>query len=252
VKDELYARCYTRLLDLLGIEYSCSPADLRGSRNILTVSAANPGRRQYAPEAPYFQMVTLGNCAAVTADRELHPFLKGWMGERTGHWLFEYPNLAPLERELETRGYRLTSTFHMFLPCSAKAADETEYPVRWFPEGELDAFYGDARFPNAILPKRDPLRPDRMAVCAYSGSAVMGMAGCSEDAPHWQQIGIDVLPEYRSRGVAAYLVRLMREKILEWGDIPFYGTGIGNYHSWNVALNSGFRPTWLEIGAKKL
>ena len=79
----------------------------------------------------------------------------------------------------------------------------------------------------------------------------MGMTGCSEDAPHWQQIGIDVLPEYRSMGVGSYLVRILRDEIIRRGDIPFYGTGLANYHSWNIALNCGFRPVWVEMNAIK-
>ena len=80
----------------------------------------------------------------------------------------------------------------------------------------------------------------------------MGMAGCSEDAPHWQQIGIDVLPEYRSRGIASYLVTLLKNKIIEMGDVPFYGTAAANIQSQNVALRSGFRPAWVETEAHKL
>jgi predicted GNAT family acetyltransferase len=83
------------------------------------------------------------------------------------------------------------------------------------------------------------------------GNQIMGMAGCSEDAPGWMQIGIDVMPEYRSRGVGTYLVTLLKNRIMEMGDIPFYGTSASNYHSWNIALNSGFRPAWVEVGAMK-
>ncbi len=80
----------------------------------------------------------------------------------------------------------------------------------------------------------------------------MGMAGCSEDAPGWQQIGIDVLPEYRSMGLGTYLVTLLKNKISESGDIPFYGTGIANFHSMNIAVNCGFKSVWIEINSKKL
>ena len=45
---------------------------------------------------------------------------------------------------------------------------------------------------------------------------------------------------------------LLKNKITELGQIPFYGTSLSNYHSWNVALNSGFRPVWVEIGSKKI
>jgi GNAT superfamily N-acetyltransferase len=75
---------------------------------------------------------------------------------------------------------------------------------------------------------------------------------CSEDATGWLQIGIDVIPEYRSKGVGTFLVTTLKNKIIEQGDIPFYGTSASNYHSWNIALNSGFKPAWVEIGAKRL
>ena len=87
-------------------------------------------------------------------------------------------------------------------------------------DDEIAPFYGDARFPNAIAyPEPCPARPDRIAVIAVGGDTIMGMAGCSEDAPHWQQIGIDVLPEYRARGIGSCLVTLLKNKIIETGDV---------------------------------
>ena len=62
----------------------------------------------------------------------------------------------------------------------------------------------------------------------------------------------DVILKYRSKGVGTYLAALLKNKILERGGIPFYGTSVSNYHSWNIALNCGFKPTWLEIGARKI
>ena len=122
-----------------------------------------------------------------------------------------------------------------------------------FYDEEINRFYGDKRFLNAIaFPEPCPVRPDRIAVVATSGDTIMGMAGCSEDAPHWQQIGIDVLPEYRSRGIGSYLVTLLKNKIIEMGDVPFYGTAAANVQSQNIAVNSGFRPAWVETEAVKI
>ena len=165
--------------------------------------------------------------------------------------MFEQDNLTALERELNKFNYTLTASHHMFLP-SADAVPRTDLHVRWFYGEQIKQFYGDERFPNALCPEFQPQRPDRMLVAAYDGDKIMGMAGCSEDALHWMQIGIDVMPEYRSRGVGTYLVTLIKNKILENGDIPFYGTSLSNYHSWNIALNCGFRPAWVEIGARKI
>ena len=248
--DALYEKCFARLRELLALEYNCGPEDFLRRENLLTVPALNPGRRIYEDGPYYFHMATVGGNAVVTADPVLHPFLEKWMGERPGHWLFELPNLKPLERELEKRGYDLTQSYHMFLPRSAHRK-APQFDLHWYDETGLKRFYGDPRFPNAIMDRFHPERPDRIAVCAYEGEKLMGMAGCSEDAPGWMQIGVDVLPEYRSRGVGTGLVRVLRCRVLEQGQIPFYGTSLSNLHSWNVAVNSGFRPAWVEIGAKK-
>jgi len=241
----------TELINLLSLEFNCMPADFEASDNVLTVSELHEGRRIYSPEKYFFHMVTTGTNAVVTADKCLHPFLKNFISGKTGHWLFEIPKLILLEQELQKFGYTLTTTYHMFLPANV-TEPKKEYPVKWFYDEEIHRFYGDERFPNAICDKFLPHRPDKIAVCAYDGDNIMGMAGCSEDAPNWQQIGIDVMPRYRSMGVGTYLVTLLKNRITANGNIPFYGTSLSNYHSWNIALNSGFRPAWVEIGASKL
>ena len=239
-----------KLRELLSLEYNCNPDDFLRSDNVLTASELHEGRRVYSPEKYFFHMVTMGGNAVVTADECMHDFLGAYIEGKQGHYLFEIPNLLPIEHELNKYGYTLTQTHHMFLPCRQIEA-EKDYPVKWFFDNEIHSFYGDERFPNAICPEYKPERPDRIVVCAYDGDTIMGMAGCSEDALHWQQIGIDVLPEYRSKGVGTYLVTLLKNKITECGDIPFYGTSVSNYHSWNIALNCGFYPAWLEIGASE-
>ena len=240
-----------QLKELLALEYNCSKADFDSYENLLTVSALKEGRRAYSSEKYFFHMVTLGKNAVVTADEALHPFLSDFIKNRTGHWLFEIPNLLPLEKELNRFGYTLSQTYHMFLPCK-NVTPEKELSVKWFHGEEIRQFYGDERFPNAICSEFLPHRPDRTVVCAYDGDEIIGMAGCSEDAPNWMQIGIDVMPKYRSKGVGTHLVTLLKNHISEQGSIPFYGTSVSNYHSWNIALNCGFRPAWVEIGASKI
>lgn len=244
------------LLALLSTEYHCAPRDFLREENVLTVSALCEGRRAYGSEPYFFHMVTMGGNAVVTADERLHPFLREFIRDRAGHWLFELPNLRPLGEELRRFGYALTGTFHMFLPCAPSRLDPPKPPrgaetftVRWFTGREIDRFYGDERFPNAICERYLPHRPDKTVIVLCDGEQIVGMAGCSVDAPRWEQIGIDVLPAYRSRGIGTYLVALLRDRILSEGSIPFYGTSVSNYHSWNIALNCGFRPAWVEIGA---
>ena len=238
------------LYNLLSLEYNCATDAFTSDKNVITESALLDGRRMYGNEKYFFHMVTLGGNAVITADPCLHPFLDGFIKDKTGHWLFEVPNLLHIEQELNKYSYSLTQSHHMFLPCR-KAEPKLDIPVKWYYGDEIHGFYGDERFPNAICDRFHPERPDRIVAVALDGDKIMGMAGCSEDAKGWMQIGIDVMPEYRSHGIGTYLVTLLKNKIEEMGDIPFYGTSVSNYHSWNIALNAGFKPAWVEIGAKK-
>ena len=240
-----------KLVKLLSCEYNCGEDDFYKNENVLTESALSEGRRRYSDEKYFFHMVTLGTNAVVTADRCLHPFLEEYLRGQTGHCLFELPRLMELERELNKYSYTLTPTYHMFLP-GVKTEVSKDLRVVWYYDKEILPFYGDERFPNAICEEYLSSRPDRIAVTAMDGDKIMGMAGCSEDAPGWMQIGVDVVPEYRSRGIGTYLVSLIKNVIERSGNVPFYGTGVSNYHSWNIALNCGFRPSFVEIGANKI
>lgn len=238
----------------LSKDLNCKEDDFDKKEDIVVLPALNEGRRMYGKDKDFFHMATLGGNAVITADEALIPFFRGFLNkdwDKKGFWLFSQPNLILIDRELNKYGYALSQSHHMFLP-SAEVKKTDAYPIKWFcGYEEIKPFYGDKRFLNALCGEYDPLRPDTMAVCAYDGEKIMGMAGCSMDAPRWQQIGIDVLPEYRSRGVGGFLVTLLKNRIAETGDIPFYGTGSANYHSWNIALNSGFKPAWVEIEARK-
>lgn len=243
---------HERLLQQLSLDYNCTPDDLTAHENIITVSEMRDGRRIYSRGKPFLQMVTIGGNTVIMADECLHDFLKGFVRNVEGHHLFEFDYLTKLNEELKKYGYQMNPTHHMFLPSHSVRVEE-KYPVKWFYDNEIDRFYGDKRFPNAIsFPEPCPVRPDRIVVTAVEGDTIMGMTGCSEDAPHWQQIGIDVMPEYRSKGIGTYLVSLLTNRVLEMGDVPFYGTAAANTPSQNIALNCGFRPAWVETEAVKI
>lgn len=93
-----------------------------------------------------------------------------------------------------------------------------------------------------------------LAVGAMKGDDIIGLAGCSADTKLFWQLGIDVLPNYRGTGIGTKLVKLLKDEVFRRGTIPFYGTSLSNLHSWNIAINSGFYPAWVEIetmGGKK-
>lgn len=242
------------LKKLLALEYGCSESDVGGASNHITAYTENRGRR-YSDDGGFFTMATLGTGCLIRADERMIPFLRDFAArEDPAHFLFSAERLAELGAELGRFGYTLNGAHHMFLP-KIRVELPQKFPVKRL-DGleEFKRFYGDKRFANALCDEYRPERPDVIALLAMDGDEIMGMAGASRDfagSPGWLQIGIDVLPEYRGKGVGAFLVNELKEIILENGDIPFYGTAPANIHSQNIAINCGFRPAWTEISAKK-
>ena len=65
------------------------------------------------------------------------------------------------------------------------------------------------------------------------------------------QIGIDVLPEYRRRGIACTLTATIAKEIMYAGKVPFYCCAWSNVASARNAIKSGFVPAWVQMTAKK-
>jgi predicted GNAT family acetyltransferase len=64
------------------------------------------------------------------------------------------------------------------------------------------------------------------------------------------QIGVDVLPEYRRKGIASAMTGRLALEILERGKVPFYCCAWSNVKSARNAIKSGFRPAWVEMTVK--
>lgn len=231
----------------LSLDLNCAISDFDSDANIITVPAIRHGRREYIRGAFFFSMATMGKNAVISADGALHSWLRDYAASKPGHYLFEHGSLMEIEGQLAPHGKRLSQSHHMFLPRPGFIEVRAGVKVRWYETDDIMGLYGGG-FPNALCKEFDPKRPDMLAVAALDkGGDIMGLAGCSADCPDMWQIGIDVFPAFRGRGIATALVSLLRNEILKRGYIPFYGTSLSNLHSWNVALNSGFYPAWVEI-----
>lgn len=231
----------------LAIDFNCSIKDFDKKENIITVAKDNPGRRIYTQEKAFLSMVTLGRNAVVSADESIHEWLKQWSAEKSGICLFEHNNLMELELELQKHGKKLWQSHHMFLPEMENKEPMIDFEAKWFEQDALMELYGRREFSNALCEKYMPERPDVLAIGAMQGDHIMGLAGCSADTELFWQIGIDVLPEYRGRGMGTKLVQLLKNEVIMRGAIPFYGTSLSNLYSWNIAFHCGFYPAWVEM-----
>ena len=272
-KEEIYQK----IKEQLSLEFNCAPEDFEKTENTISSAVLHEKRRKFSEKPFFLQMATFGRGTVISADESIHPWLTKWVDGKTGFWLFEQHNFYDLEQELRKHGYKMSLTHHMFLPkpellngkpelmkpellngkpepltCRSEQQDcKPDFKIRILEQQELMEFYGREEFSNALCDHFRPDRPDMLAVVALDGEKIMGMAGCSADTPEFWQIGIDVLPEYRGKGIARTLVSLIRDETFRRGAIPYYGTSLSNLASWKTALASGFEPAWVETESRE-
>jgi predicted GNAT family acetyltransferase len=90
-----------------------------------------------------------------------------------------------------------------------------------------------------------------LATVARLGGAVVGIAGASADSDQLWQIGVDVRPGQRGRGIGTALVSQLTEAILAEGKVPYYSTLVSNLASTNLALSVGYWMAWTDVYAQE-
>lgn len=136
-----------------------------------------------------------------------------------------------------------------WLPDPAKLrAAECGFKIRLMTPPDLDGLYLP-EWSDALCHERREL--DVLAFGAYDGDKLVGLAGCSADCDTMWQIGINVLPEYRRRGIASALTSRLAIETVARGKVPFYCCAWSNIASARNAARSGFRPAWVELTLKE-
>lgn len=232
----------------LALDYNCQISDFEKEKNTIVVNSLADGRRIYDSDGCFLKILCFSGKAIFSASPEIISWCEEKMLNRDGAWLFQYPKLRVIDKKLEEFGHEIADVHHYYLPRTDMPALEPVCSVKWYEQEEILQFENDQRFNEALA--FDEKRPDILAVAAFDGDNIMGMAGASEDSKTMWQIGIDVLPQYRGRGIGTKLVMLLKDEVLKRGKVPFYGTAESHFHSQNIAINAGFFPVWAELYSK--
>ena len=220
----------------LAIDLNCTPLDLNGEKDsfVFTMAKENPGRRLFPRGERHFEMLSMGKSIVVSASKEILDTVgslltgKGrdeafFMPFVYGHSLYYLPDLEKITQFAPPPGF----TFEIV------------------EKRDIAALYRYEGFRNALQYDVNHPRPDVLVTMAKKDGLIAGMAGASADCAGMWQIGMDVLPEYRSRGLAAYLVNWLTLEVLKLGFVPYYGTASSNIASQRVAHRAGYYPAWM-------
>jgi RimJ/RimL family protein N-acetyltransferase len=218
----------------LAIDLNCSPDDFLKDGIICTVAKENPGRRPFPRGKRHFEMWSFGNSVIVTATEDILPYIRKQLNGKTRDEAFMQPFVY---------GQAL-----YYLPELTNMVDiplPKELSFEMVEKSDIPSLYEFKGFDNALKYDINNSCPDVLVTLAKYNDKVIGVAGAFADCEKMWEIGMDVVPEFRGKGIAASLANSLKIEILNRGIIPYYGTSSSNIASQKVANRAGFKIAWV-------
>ena len=230
------------------VDLTAQASDFEKSENVIVTSRIADGARRYLSLPFSCQLVSYGNNIVASVTDDFRDIVQKYISSYPVEHCFETPNVHVLDEALSERGQRICFMAEYFLPdVNSLRALDCPYDIRLLYPSDFAHLYLP-EWSNALCEGRKHL--DMIAVGAYDGTQLVGLAGASADCETMWQIGIDVLPKYRRQGIASALTSCLAIEVLERGKVPFYCAAWCNIRSVRNAIRCGFRPAWVELTAK--
>lgn len=230
------------------IDLGCRAEDFLRTENVIVRSQSDPRARKYLDLPFSCNLVSYGNNIVASVGEVYAEIVENFLAKFEFYRCFETPALQILSDGLSSFGLRICFMAEYFLPdMGAMKELSCPFSLRILEKEQLATFYLPM-WSNAL--SMEHRERDVFAVGAFDGDTLVGLAGCSADCDTMWQIGVDVLPQFRRRGIGSALVSRLALEILRRGKVPFYCAAWSNLRSKNTALKCGFRPAWVELTAK--
>lgn len=231
-------------------DLGCEQDDFLKSENVLVISQLGTKAKKYYQDPIPCNFISYGNNIVASAKAEYYDLVREYIHKFEFYHCFETPNLHWLDQKLVPYGQKVCFMAEYWLPDLNKLDRiSCDYEQKVLTPSDFQKLYVDT-WENALCKSRK--QRDMLAVGAYDDGKLVGLAGCSADGEEMWQIGIDVLPEYRNRGMAASLVSNLAVEIIERGKVPFYCCAWSNIRSTKTAMKAGFSPAWVEMTVKPM
>ncbi len=232
------------------LDAGCQAEDFCQKENKVILSQKHDGARKNFGNLPLFcSLISYGNNVIASVDAQIADAVGAYINTVPFHRCFETPYMHRLTNILTSYNMEIGLTREGFLPDTDILRPlPCLYPIRLLNPPDFAHLYTTPWSNNALSKKFCHL--DILAVGAYDGDRLIGLAGCSADCDTMWQIGIDVLPDYQRQGVAAALTSTLAWETLQRGKVPYYCCVWSNIPSARNAIRSGFRPAWIEVTAR--
>lgn len=199
-------------------------------------------------ENTFFHMSTFGEYIIILAQSPIYEWAIKHFVNYTARDIMDGDNFFTIEKKLREYSKKLCGEHLRFLPhnYTSDIRPVNGYRYELYFGDQLKKIYDEIADDKDFFDNALNYNNDIIAYAAYDGGRLIALAAADNYKDPMWQIGIDTLPEYRKKGIAKYLVQVLKEEILKKDKIPYYTTWSANLASMNVALSSGFRPVCVE------
>lgn len=227
---------------------NCDAAAFMSEQNVVTISKKNAKARRYVPLPLECDLVSYGNNIVAQVSERTKSAVSEYINTFDAYRCFETPQINMLNDLLAPFDLKVCFMAEYSLPDVTKLKEfDCDYELRVLHKDDFADLY-TKQWSNCMT-FHDRER-DVLAVGAYDNGKLIGLAGCSADCEMMYQIGVDVLPEYRRKGIASAVTSRLALEVLALGRVPFYCAAWSNIKSVRNAIKSGFRPAWVELTAR--
>lgn len=232
-------------LEQSAIDSCCAPEDFQKEENVIALSREAAGRRAYLAEPYSFDLTSYGGNVVACVRGEQREIAATYLAKYSAAHCFETPALHELDTMLAPFGLKTCFQAEYFLPdLDVLRAQPCALELRVLQPADFEGLYLP-QWSNALCAERR--QKDRLCVGAYDKGELAALAGASADCERMWQIGVDVLPAYRRKGLAKAVTSRIALEVLSRGKVPFYCAAWSNLPSVRNALSCGFLPAWVQL-----
>ena len=219
----------------LALDLNCTVADLVSEETFIFVEAAeNEGRRAFPRREQYFEMLTVGKAVVISATPARLDFAKKQFAGKSREEAYALPFVLD---------YSLNYVPDLANQKRLLPPEKMTYEL--LEQERIHEFVHLKDFTHALHVEAHAEIQIQLAMVAKEQEQVVAVASAYNWCANMWGIGVDVLPAYRQRGLAAYLVNALSHELLARQIIPCYETSATNLNSQRVATKAGFFPAWL-------
>jgi len=229
-------------------DIGCKADDFLADANVVVPFKLGAAAKKYYKLPIGCNFVSFGNNIVAAVTEEISDIVKEYIKKFEFYHCFETPSMHWLNDKLSDKNQTVCFMAEYYLPDTNRLFDRPcEAELRVLEKDQFEELYLP-EWSNALCSDRKNL--DVLGVGAYEDGELVGLAGCSADAEDMWQIGVDVLPKYRKKGIASALTSRLAMEILDRGKVPFYCSAWSNIRSVRNGIKSGLIPAWVEMTVK--